>query len=157
MNKKNEWETEPDKKEFTYKGFRCVILRHPELKHLCGYVALPEGNALDGIPYDDININVHGGLTFAKSKTEKHPRFPGYGTVIGFDCAHYTDYNPGVTNEKLKKLTTYRNMAFVEKQCKSMVDQIINGVKITKHDEPKRLASKSINEKELIVKCRKRQ
>ena len=35
-----EWMDEPDREEFDYAGLKCLILRHPELKHLNGYVAL---------------------------------------------------------------------------------------------------------------------
>lgn len=82
-------------KEWRYEDLQCVIARHdlfePEslLKHRCGYVRVPPAHPFHGQPYDDINVDVHGGLTFASVEPCAHE--DGIGYWIGFDCAHLGD------------------------------------------------------------------
>ena len=45
---------EGDKKEFEYRGFRCLVKRHLHLGHLCGYVEIPENHHLYEMDYDEI-------------------------------------------------------------------------------------------------------
>jgi len=60
-----------------------------------GYVIIPEGHPCHGKHYDDINVSIHGGLTFSASVKEcdweelkgEDPE----GWVVGFDTAHYND------------------------------------------------------------------
>ena len=60
-----------------------------------GYVILPEEHPYYGKEYDDINVDVHGGLTFSESaKDLDWPEIDAKdkkGWVIGFDTAHYGD------------------------------------------------------------------
>ena len=52
-----------------------------EMGHRCGYVKLPEGHLCRDMDYDDIPIEVHGGLTYGPSEN-------GW---VGFDCGHCYD------------------------------------------------------------------
>ena len=61
-----------------------------------GYVIIPKGHPYHGKHYDDIPVDVHGGLTFAEPAnalsdwadiTEEDKE----GWVVGFDTAHYGD------------------------------------------------------------------
>lgn len=47
------WDNEPDELDWTDErtGYECRIKRHPSSGHLCGYVRIPEGNALHGLSY----------------------------------------------------------------------------------------------------------
>jgi hypothetical protein len=101
---------EGNEKRFSYKGFECVILRCGV--HLCGYVGIPKGHKYYGKDYYHINVDVHGGLTYANKDD-------GY-WVIGFDCAHSGDYTGGMFDSE----GTYRDMEYVESQIKSLVEQI---------------------------------
>jgi len=74
-------------KEWEHEGLKCLIRRHNTLGHLCGYVVLPEGHYAYEKDYDDIDVDVHGGLTYANMEDGKW--------VVGFDCAHLGDYVPG--------------------------------------------------------------
>lgn len=64
-----------------------------------GYVIIPPGHKLHGIPYDDMKLEAHGGLAFGAYAYEllKSDQWPEvtkedkYGYVIGFDTAHYGD------------------------------------------------------------------
>ena len=114
-----EWLKEPNRKEFTYKGYHCVIQRHMQLGHLCGYVNLPKSSKFYGVDYYKIsNISVHGDLTYSNwsDSTKKSWR-------IGFDCAHFDDFSP--YGMFAQTGTVYRNINYVENQIKQMVDQII--------------------------------
>jgi len=78
-------------KDFIVDGFRCVILGI-YMGHRCGYIAIPKGHKLYGKDYDEIDISVHGGLTYAEYSENSYPvecEEPVY--WIGFDCAHAGD------------------------------------------------------------------
>lgn len=62
-----------------------------------GYVLIPEGHPLHGKHYDDIDVDVHGGLTFSElvddemiEKWEIDAEDKGK-WCVGFDTAHYQD------------------------------------------------------------------
>ncbi len=62
--------------------------------HYCGYVRLPKGHKYYGISYEDIPIDVHGGLTSSCLEDD--------GTwEIGFDTNHKGDEDAGWTDEKV--------------------------------------------------------
>ena len=113
-----EWFTEPPTHDFFAEGYRCEIKRHPSLGHLNGYVYLPDTHPDFGKGYDDIDVSVHGGLTYAD------------GGCFGFDCGHAGDLTPAFDGRYPDEQgnpafaqDTYRNMAFVEKQLRSLARQ----------------------------------
>lgn len=111
-----EWFTEPAEHDFFAQGYRCEIKRHPRLGHLNGYIYLPEGHPDFGKDYNEVDVSVHGGLTYAE------------GGCFGFDCAHGGDLSPALENMMAQTPSTgvqdiYRNMAFVEKQLRSLARQ----------------------------------
>lgn len=60
-----------------------------------GYVIIPQGHPMHGKDYNEIEVDVHAGLTFGTmAKDLDWPEIPedakdGY--VVGFDTAHYGD------------------------------------------------------------------
>jgi hypothetical protein len=110
-----EWESEPDRVEFEYLGFKCLIIRHPTQKHLCGYVLLPRGHPYFGKDYEDIPVSVHGGLTFGAVEGDYYR--------IGFDCAHIDDFAPG-SPSPLHNCGTYRNIRYVTRELKKLCRQL---------------------------------
>lgn len=58
--------------------------------HRCGYVRLLEGHPWYGKGYDDIDVCIHGGLTFA-GELKCGDADLDTGFWIGFDCAHCYD------------------------------------------------------------------
>ena len=71
-----------------------------------GYVAIPPGHPLNGKGYDDIDISVHGGLTYAETIEEtvannwssiecigfdSIDEIPSGYFVFGFDTMHFGD------------------------------------------------------------------
>lgn len=60
-----------------------------------GYVALSKGHPDYGKDYDDIDVEVHGGLTFSQEVEYQNEKY----WVVGFDTAHLGD-NPENCNFK---------------------------------------------------------
>lgn len=127
-----EWLDEPDRDEFEQAGLKCLILRHHELGHLCGYVAVPKGHLCwgkdyDHIPYDDLfPVEVHGGLTFSREGNGATWQ-KGY-WWLGFDCAHAWDLVPEMLEligRERREYETYRNFAYVRAQVKSLAEQVV--------------------------------
>jgi len=141
-----EWVEELDAIRFEYKGYECLVMRivnqEPYAKeehyfggHVNGYVVIPKDHPFYGKNCDEIDFDCHGGITFSEC-SDTH--------LIGFDCAHSMDYIPSL--EKLRKEfnvffksgpvhegvlssyfnPTYKNMDFCIKECKSIVDQLID-------------------------------
>lgn len=90
------WQSEPDK----------VQWRDEATGALCGYVGVPPSHPAFGKFYDDVDVEVHGGLTFADKCHESddegrgicHVTEPGEPDVwwLGFDCAHFMDVSPAM-------------------------------------------------------------
>ena len=156
------WENEPDKKKFTYKGYKCEIIRNA-ISILCGYVNIPVDNEkgksllkikkkLNQYVFNNIHIDyigeldkyftIHGGVTYFEEKISNGKEY----VSIGFDCGHVNDLIPnlGGTPEIFKSMgvpkrlidqfkekysqkqnETYKDIPFVEKELKGLVDQII--------------------------------
>jgi len=56
----NEWDNEPDRLEFDHVGFKCLVLRPSEMKHLCGYVGLPKWHPYYGKHYNQCLLGCSG-------------------------------------------------------------------------------------------------
>ena len=127
------WEREPDDAEWydARTGYKCAIRRHETLKHLNGYVGVFVGHPAHGLDYPDLDIPVHGGLTY--SNTDKAAV-----RWFGFDCGHGGDFSPGIAMlmmkyvpEKEEMLRTrsdevYRTWEFVERQVQNLVAGLWN-------------------------------
>ena len=123
----SEWLDEPNREEFNYAGLDCLIVRHPEMGHLCGYVAVGEGHpcysrGYDYLPYDDLfPVSVHGGLTYSREGDgEYQPK--GY-WWLGFDCAHFNDIIPFMPGP-LSQHGSYKNFNFIRQEIKELADQL---------------------------------
>ncbi len=103
------WQTEPDKRQWldAATGLPCIIRRHFSFGSLCGYVAIPRGHPAFRALEDDLDVSVHGGLTFSGSCDPEgdpalaicHVVEPGEDDDVfwfGFDCGHYLDVQPGM-------------------------------------------------------------
>jgi len=113
-------EKEGDFKTWVYKcengiEYTCQIRRNKMSLHLCGYVILTEDSDYFGVDYDDIRVDCHGGLTYASDQ--------GPYWVIGFDCAHLGDLQPGY---EFGGAGEYRTMDYVTVECESICEQISN-------------------------------
>jgi hypothetical protein len=126
------WMTEPDRKEWRRAGFPCLIRRVSHSGALCGYVAVPPGHPWHGKSYDDIEADVHGGLTYAAACRGDICHVPAPGEPddvwwLGFDHAHAWDRMPGTEarNPNLGAFdgSVYRDMTFVTAGVEALADQ----------------------------------
>ncbi len=113
---------EGSEESFEYRGYKCQALRMGRLHHINGYVELPVGHKYHGMNYDNIPVDVHGGLTYS--------RLDGNGSwKIGFDTAHYGDlslHNLILFRDDsfFAEESTYRTMKYVVEEIKKLVDQL---------------------------------
>lgn len=132
------WQTEPDFELFEYRDHKCMVRRGP-FGALNGYIEVKPDHAFYKQDYDAIDINVHWGITYSGNILDCLDIF-----FIGFDCAHAFDYVPTLTlfhtcSAKTELCTVpmyqkenYKTIDFVIAECKSVVDQLIDGKSNTK-------------------------
>jgi len=144
------WLNEPSKVQWIdhYSDFDCLVVRN---RHgsLCGYVGLPPGHRAHGCDYDAVDVEVHGGLTFADSCDEigaverpdraichvPEPGRPADVWWLGFDCGHFMDLSPGLAAMEreygIEKMLdhphlrpVYRDMAYVRTEVQNLAKQL---------------------------------
>jgi len=139
------WDSEPDKVQWPDEetSLPCLAVRHPHSGHWCGYVGVTEGHPFFGKGYNDVDVNVHGGLTFARACNPKETEaegichLPGEGEPdhvwwFGFDCAHSGDRGPRdeyFSQTKGYPFTpspneTYKPLSYVKNECASLAKQL---------------------------------
>lgn len=91
-------------------GLKCKVIL-TEMGHRCGYVAVPKGHSTYGRNYDDIPVDVHGGLTYSSEGTDGN-------YWLGFDCAHSCDWTE--FNQTGHKWTQQD----VEAECERLAEQL---------------------------------
>lgn len=70
-------------------GIRVVVMRGPAA--LCAYLGVPKDHPLAGFDYNDIPIQVHGGLTYGNEGKEGY--LPAGFYWYGWDYAHSGDFS----------------------------------------------------------------
>lgn len=141
------WQGEPDKVQWQDErtGLPCLAVRGPLTGSWCGYVGVPEGHRLYGLDFSRLDVDVHGGLTFAGGCVTEDREHgichvpdegePDHVWWLGFDCAHAFDVSPGL-QAHLSRLRAvpggmlgdvYRDLAYVREQCRGLAEQIRNG------------------------------
>ena len=131
---KGPWTEEPDKMQFTdvETGYPCLIVRNFS-GSLCGYVGVPSEHPDYGHHYNDVDVDVHGDLTFAdfcqpgnKEHGICHIVEPGEDDNVwwlGFDCAHYLDLSPDLPSITLLN-GEYRTIRYVQAECAKLARQL---------------------------------
>ena len=125
------WDDEPDRVLWTdpITGYPCLARRSPGMGHWCGYVGVPPGHPAHGESYDDVDVMVHGGITFAEEcdgDPEQgicHPSDDGdHVWWVGFDCMHAGDASPlaFISNPYAK----YRSLTYVKDIIKLLAIQL---------------------------------
>lgn len=129
------WQAEPDKRQWQdpATGMPCLIVRGPS-GALCGYVGVTKDHPLHGKSYDDADVSVHGGLTFADSCDHGEEsvgicHVPGPGEPddvwwFGFDCAHSGDYCPDWRGQFHHRADIYRDLIYVIREVESLALQL---------------------------------
>jgi hypothetical protein len=128
------WQEEPDKMQFieVVTSYPCLIVRGP-MGALCGYVGVNKTHPTYMKNYNDINVDVHGGLTFANicSPNKEH----GICHIVeegedddvwwlGFDCAHAGDMIPNRVGGYRWYEDQYRDLYYVMNQCVLLARQL---------------------------------
>lgn len=138
------WNHEPDRVDFRWHGLDCFVHRNSGngrdwegTGSWCGYVGVSRKHPAFGHGYDEVNVDVHGGLTFAE-KCHPHGHLCHVGGVVwwlGFDCAHAFDLSPAM-QAHMKKFDeligrdvsalheTYRDLPYVMKETRHLAFQL---------------------------------
>lgn len=111
-----------EKQWTTAAGYEAEVLAQP-MGHRCGYVTVPEGHTCADKDYDELRVDVHGGLTY------------GHGRKFGFDCAHWDDAkDPALMSDEYRKIHekwprlgevgTIKTLEFCVAECESLAAQL---------------------------------
>jgi hypothetical protein len=131
--KSGEWDNEPDILRWldAVTNLPCVARRGPS-GHWCGYVGVAKDHPSYGKGYDDVDVEVHGGLTYAEACDEVQDgvcHLPeGADDVrwwFGFDCAHLGDESPrrdGIRFHEYHEV--YRTLDYVKGECSHLALQL---------------------------------
>ena len=89
----------------------------------CGYLGVPKSHPWFGKDYNDLDVEVHGGLTYANGA----PDFP-YATGleiwwVGFDCGHFMDYMPGMPSGGDEDPSAFKDEAYVRTEIEGLARQ----------------------------------
>jgi hypothetical protein len=119
---------EPDFLEFDHAGFHCIIQRTPEIGILCGYVAIPEGHPWHREVGEHSDVDVHGGITYARDHApHSGRRLDVLGAWwIGFDTGHAGDFAPGVAailGRGPRPDEVYKDLAYVRAETERLAEQ----------------------------------
>lgn len=130
---KGPWDDEPqDREEWRYKGYPCLMVRN-NMGAWCGYVGISKDHPDYG-KYDEVNVSVHGGITYANECAGKICHIPREGETadiwwLGFDCAHAGDTFPGIQTIARAFLEgidmgTYKTAEWVKSEVERLADQL---------------------------------
>lgn len=124
------WDNEPDKLNWTDEatGLPCMIVRN-SMGSLCGYVAVDRNHPDFGKDYNDVPVDVHGGLTYADKCSHVICHVPEPGKPddvwwLGFDCAHLGDLSPAPHMFDRYDDGHYRDVKYVTEECTSLAKQL---------------------------------
>lgn len=129
-------ETE-DRLDFEHAGLACLLLRGP-MGAWCGYVGVGPDHPFHGKSYDDIDVDVHGGLTYADKCGGSicHVPKPGMPADVwwfGFDTAHSGDIVPRMLASDIKLglphidygfPQSYKNIDYAKRETERLAKQL---------------------------------
>lgn len=84
-----------------YKGYKARVISYGT--HPCCYIKLEQGHRFYETPWHDVNVGVHGGITFAERVGKNYGWDDGRledGFWIGWDYAHLGDCMDGTCEGK---------------------------------------------------------
>jgi len=134
------WQAEPDKVQWQDEatGLPCLIVRNIA-GCLCGYVGVTAEHPFFGKGYGDVDVEVHGGLTFSgpcnpQADEERHichvpaEGEPDHVFWFGFDCAHLGDLCPTFDRVwrqlgVLEKIE-YKDIEYVRAEVRKLAKQL---------------------------------
>ena len=115
-----------EKEWITRAGLKAAVIAH-HMGHRCGYVGVPEDHPWHGKGYDEVDLDVHGGLTYADARDDLW--------WFGYDCAHAGDaFDPELMSDEYKTFSwsraltlggeTVKTLDFCVNECESMAAQL---------------------------------
>ena len=122
------WETEPNRVEWTTKaGYHGLMVRGYH-GAWCGYVGLAPDHPLYGKNYQEVDVSVHGGLTYGEYCQDDVCYKPKEGEPehlywLGFDCVHGYDYAPNLPWYSAD-WKTYKDVVYVSNEVEELADQL---------------------------------
>ena len=143
------------RKEWEAYGFKCCVLDSP-FQSYNGYVAVTKDHPIYGLSYNDFDINVHGGITFADFGEDKVNK--EYGEIlypnpelywIGFDTAHSGDW-VGFEPDRGGKRWTLEMVAQETEQIAKQLRQMADGENI-KRDVSDEKAKELLNNLKVAI------
>lgn len=137
------WQDEVDKVQWTDKdtGLPCLAVRNHH-GAWCGYVGVDESHPWFERDYSQVDVDVHGSLTYAghcMEGPEAHsichvpePGQPDHVWWFGFDCGHYMDRMPGMEARlresefpySWEEFASYKTLEYVQKEVKLLALQL---------------------------------
>jgi hypothetical protein len=131
------WDDEPDRVPWTdpATGLPCIVLRSYTTGAWCGYCAVPPSHPCHGAGYDDPDVSVHGGLTYAAG-CDGDPEggvchIPPAGQPddmwwFGFDCGHCYDVVPLLERQGCRRFpgSVYRDLGYVTAETGRLAAQL---------------------------------
>lgn len=146
------WLHEPDKVQWLDEatGLPCIIKRGP-MGVWCGYVGVSSDHPAYLAKYDDVQVEVHGGLTFAgpcqpheegdEAHAICHVVEEGEDDAVwwlGFDCGHSMDLIPRMDADNRRRYeetgdelwnsrvfsNVYRDQAYVANEVRELAGQL---------------------------------
>lgn len=139
------WQDEPDRVDWIAHGFACFGRRNHH-GAWCGYAGVPREHPAYGKDHDDVDVEVHGGLTYSANCDGEICHVPAPGMPddvwwLGFDCAHFNDLVPGMEARMreihvqmgspvdgpfraLKLGEVYRDLPYVRRQTTRLAKQL---------------------------------
>ena len=111
-----------------HQGFEWMIV-HNNMGYRCGYVRLPKGHPWHGKDWDEVSVDVHGGITFAEADVQCDKGGADDAWWLGFDCAHSGDApDPSLPRENsrwtaLRSYEVVHTQEYVERECRKLCEQ----------------------------------
>lgn len=127
------WLDEPVEIMFLHSGYRCAMLRRDTKWIWRGYVGIGSGHPLFGADYDDVDVSVHGGLTYSDNSLPNAE--PDGLWWFGFDCGHAYDLFPAMQenvkqamgdryDDEYDRQEVWRDQHFTRKETESLAEQL---------------------------------
>jgi hypothetical protein len=123
----------------TQSGLPAAVVIHPA-GHRCGYVGVPESSTHYEQHYDELAVQVHGGLTYSGGNDD-YPVERSDTWWFGFDCAHsqdqadpdlmaaeYRKYHDRRISMTFRNVGVIRSLEFCIEQCESLAQQLTRTV-----------------------------
>lgn len=112
----------------TCEGYTYYILNLGT--HPTAYVQIPENHKYYNKEYEEINLDVHGGITYSRNRLylSKEEKIDGW--FIGWDYAHWGDYTgyeenmPEECKTRGKKWTTKEIQEEVYEACRQLKEEL---------------------------------